>query len=64
MMCESNAYIVRGGKEELVLGDVATLEPKGDHLLLRGILGHSVEIKARLVKLDFMGHKILLEDSE
>jgi len=63
-MCESNAYLMRDGKEELVFQDVAVLEPKGDYLLMKGILGNPLEIKAKLVKLDFMGHKILLEDSD
>ncbi len=62
-MCESNAYLMRDGKEELVFQDVAVLEPKGDYLLMKGILGNPLEIKAKLVKLDFMSHKILLEDS-
>jgi len=62
-MCESNAYIVRDGKEELVLEDVASMEPQGeDNLLLKGILGNPVQVKARLLKMDFMAHKILLEE--
>jgi predicted RNA-binding protein len=39
-MCESNAYLMRDGKEELVFQDVAVLEPKGDYLLMKGILGN------------------------
>jgi predicted RNA-binding protein len=61
-MCESNAYIVRDGKEELVFKDVASLEPQGDNLLLKGVLGNPMEVKARLLKMDFMAHKILLEE--
>jgi predicted RNA-binding protein len=58
-MCESNVYLVRDGKEELVLADVAYIEPKGDSFLLMGILGNTVELKAKLFKLDLMAHKIL-----
>jgi predicted RNA-binding protein len=61
-MCESNAYIVRDGKEELVFKDVASLEPQGENLLLKGVLGDATEVKARLIKMDFMEHKILLEE--
>lgn len=61
-MCESNAYIVRDGKEELLVKDVASMEPQGDNLLLKGVLGNATEIKARLIKMDFMEHKILLEE--
>jgi len=63
-MCESNAYIVRNGKEELVLKDVASMEPQGENLLLKGVLGNATEVKARLLKMDFMEHKILLEEIE
>jgi predicted RNA-binding protein len=61
-MCESNVYMLRNGKEELVLADVASIEPKGDSYLLRGILGNPVEIKGKLLKLDFMAHKVILID--
>jgi predicted RNA-binding protein len=58
-MCESNVYLIRDGKEELVLADVASIEPKGDCFVLEGLLGNRVELKAKLVKLDLMAHKIL-----
>ena len=62
-MCESNAYILRDGKEELVFKDVASMEPQGENLLLRGVLGNPLEVKkVRLLKMDFMAHKILLEE--
>ena len=59
-MCESNVYVLRNGKEELVMADVATIEPRGDVVVLGGILGKPLEVKARLFKLDLMAHKILL----
>ncbi|MBN1653843.1 MAG: CooT family nickel-binding protein [Deltaproteobacteria bacterium] len=61
-MCESNVYVLRNGKEELLLDDVASIEPKGDCLVLKGILGKSIEIKAKLLKLDLMAHKVILVD--
>ena len=62
-MCESNAYIKRGDKEELMLQDVARIVPKGDKLVLTGILGNQVEVRAEIVELDLMGHKILLKET-
>ncbi len=61
-MCESNAYMLKDGKEELVMEDVASIEPQGDSLLLRGVLGNPVEVKAKFHKLDLMAHKIILID--
>jgi len=61
-MSESNAYVARDRKEELVLKDVASTEPQGEKVALKGVLGHATEVKARLLKMDFMEHKILLEE--
>ncbi len=61
-MCESNAYMLKDGKEELVLEDVASVEPQGDLLLLRGVLGNPVEVKGKLHKIDLMAHKIIIVD--
>ena len=61
-MCESNAYIKRGDKEELLLEDVARIVPEGDKLVLMGVLGNRVEIKAEITELDLIGHKILLKE--
>ena len=63
-MCESNAYIVRDGKEELLFKDVASLEPQGDKMILTGILGNAMEVKAELLKMDLMAHKIILKSSD
>jgi len=61
-MCESTAYIKRGDKEELVLEDVAHVLPKGEKLILSGILGNRVEVQAEIVEIDLMAHKIILQE--
>ena len=61
-MCESTAYLKRGDKEEKFFDDVAHLAPKGDKLILTGILGRQMEIKAEIVELDLMAHKIVLRE--
>jgi len=61
-MCESTAYLQKGGRQELLLEDVARIVPHGDKVILTGILGNQLEIKAEIVELDLMGHKILLKE--
>lgn len=60
-MCESTAYIIRNGKEELVLEDVDAMEREGDMIKIRNIFGEEKLVKARLRRLSLVDHKIILE---
>ena len=61
-MCESTAYVKRGGREEKLMGDVAHVAFEGESLVLTGILGERLQLRARVVDLDLVGHRILLEE--
>jgi predicted RNA-binding protein len=60
-MCESKAYLITDGKEELLMESVNFLKPDGDRILLRSIFGEQTTIKARLLEMDLTGHRIVLE---
>lgn len=60
-MCESKAYIVKDGVEELIMESVDFLKPQGEEILLRSIFGEQTRIKARLLEMDLTGHRIVLE---
>ena len=60
-MCESTAYILRDGKEELVLEDVDAMEREGDMIKIRNIFGEEKLVKARVRRLSLVDHKIILE---
>ncbi len=62
-MCEANAYILREGKEELVLEDISILRPEQDGLYLQNIFGEQRRIKARIKELNLVDHRIILEQS-
>ncbi len=62
-MCEANAYMMREGKEELVLEDLTILRPEGDELYIQNIFGEQRRLKARLKELNLIEHRILLEES-
>lgn len=60
-MCESSAYIIRDGKEELVLESVDVLENEEDAVNLVNIFGEQKRLKARIKSLSLVDHKIILE---
>ncbi len=63
-MCESNAYLVKEGKEEeLILEDVSILRPEPDGVYLQSIFGEQKRIRARIKELNFVHHRIILEEA-
>ena len=63
-MCEASAYIIKDGREELVLKDVDKLETEDDEISLVNIFGDQKRIKARLKALSLVEHKIILEPAD
>jgi predicted RNA-binding protein len=61
-MCEANVYLVREGKEELVLEDISILRPEKEELYLQNIFGEQKRIKARIKEMNLIDHRILLEE--
>jgi len=60
-MCEANAYLRKDGQEELFLEMVDRVVPFEDGLLLQDIFGKRKIIKAKIVELALVEHKIILE---
>jgi predicted RNA-binding protein len=60
-MCEASAYIIKDGREELVLKDVDKLENEDGEISLVNIFGDQKRVKARLKALSLVEHKIILE---
>ena len=61
-MSEANAYLIKAGKEELVLEDVSILRPEENGLYLQNIFGEQKRIKARVKEMNLIDHRILLEE--
>ncbi len=61
-MCEANAYLMKGDKEELVLEAVDVLENEGDQLRVANIFGEQKILRARIRRMSLVDHKILLEE--
>ncbi|MCD6297608.1 MAG: CooT family nickel-binding protein [Deltaproteobacteria bacterium] len=60
-MCESTAYILKDGKEELVLESIDVLENQEGQVKLISMFGEEETIKARVKTLSLVDHKIILE---
>ncbi|TEB04323.1 putative RNA-binding protein [Pelotomaculum schinkii] len=61
-MCEANAYLRKQGEEdELFLEMVDHVLPHEDGLMLEDIFGKRKMIKAKIVELALVDHKIILE---
>ena len=61
-MCESNAFYVVDGKEELILEGVDLVQPEeGGQFRLVSIFGEQKIIPGRLRSMNLVDHKILFE---
>jgi predicted RNA-binding protein len=64
-MCEANAYLVKDGKEELLMESVNILEPlENEGYRLVDIFGDQKTIKARILGMNLVNHKVLFEEQE
>lgn len=63
-MCQSNAYLLDGGREELVLEDVTLVEVGKDQVKMRTLFGEPVSLRARVREIDLTKNRIVLERCE
>jgi predicted RNA-binding protein len=61
-MCEATAYLMRRGKENEIMRDVALVEVQGKQLTFRDILGNEKKLQARIKKIDLIQHKVAVEE--
>jgi predicted RNA-binding protein len=59
-MCESTAYLLKDGKEEEIMAEIATIIPVGKKLRLISLFGEEKEVEATIQEINLVGHKILL----
>ncbi len=61
-MCEANAYLLKDGKEELVLEAVDLVEPQEDGAFrLVDIFGGQKLVRGRLKVMNLVDHRIVFE---
>ncbi|UCF85762.1 MAG: CooT family nickel-binding protein [Desulfobacteraceae bacterium] len=60
-MCEAHAFVLKNGKEEMVLENVDLVNLEGDEVKLVSIFGEQKVLKARLMLYSNAERKILFE---
>ena len=60
-MCESKAYMLKDGKEEIILEGVDAFEVENDLIKLQNIFGEERKIKAKIIEMSLIDHKIIME---
>jgi predicted RNA-binding protein len=59
-MCESHAFLLQDGKEELILEDVVTVREKDGEVYLASIIGEEKTLSAEVSEINLLNHRILL----
>lgn len=61
-MCESHAYLLKEGKEELFLENVDVIKPdESGKLLVRSIFGEQKLFEGHIKEMSLIRHRIVLE---
>ena len=61
-MCESNVYLLKNGREEILVENVDSLKLSGDSIVLKSIFGEETTIDAAVVvEMHLSAHRIVLE---
>ena len=63
-MCEANAYLLKNGKEELLLEALDKVEPDEGQLRLTSIFGDQKFIKGRITHLSLVDHRVIIEEAK
>jgi len=61
-MCEASAYVLKNGKEELILESVDSLEDKDGEIQLVNIFGERKRLQGKVKTFNLLDHKIVLEE--
>lgn len=59
-MCEANAYLLKDGREELIMEAVDILEDEGGQVKVTSIFGEQKILKGRVKKMSLVEHRIVL----
>jgi len=60
-MCEATAYLLKDGKEKLLLESIDLFESENGEIRLVNIFGEEKKVRAKVKALSLVDHKIILE---
>ncbi len=61
-MCETNAYLIKDGKEELYLENVDIIKPEEGKIFLKNFFGEQKVFEGKLQEVSLLQHKIVLKE--
>jgi predicted RNA-binding protein len=61
-MCLSKVYFDDNGEQEPAMSEIASLKVAANKLLLTTLFGEQKEIQATIREIDFLTHRIILEE--
>ena len=61
-MCEANAYLLKEGREELILEAVDRVENEGDRIKIENIFGEQKVVHGRIRSMSLVNHRIVIEE--
>ncbi|MGC9195427.1 MAG: CooT family nickel-binding protein [Syntrophobacteraceae bacterium] len=61
-MCEANAYLLKEGKEQLILEAVDKVESDEGRLKIENIFGEQKVIQGRIRSMSLVDHRIVIEE--
>ncbi len=59
-MCQTAAYLVREGKEVLVLEDVISVMPEGPTVKMVNLFGEEKVVEGKIRQIDLLAHRITI----
>lgn len=62
-MCETKVFVKKHGQEELFMEDVISVIPEQDDIKISNLFGEKKSIKGKIGEIQFLEHKIVIEQS-
>ena len=63
-MCQSNVYAVAGGREKLLVEEVAFVGVDGDRVTVKTLFGEPLSLTGRVLEIDLIKNRIVLETND
>jgi predicted RNA-binding protein len=63
-MCLSKVYVAKNGEQELIMSEIASLKVESNKLRLTTLLGEHKQVSGKIREIDFLTHRIILENKE
>ena len=63
-MCLSKAYLIKNGKEELLLDSVCNVRMEGGRIVLYDIIGETASVRGTIQDVDLINNTIFIQEPE